>query len=293
MVRPGGTGVSPVCTCFSRDGEKGHGAESCCAVVTSPEGTPCPADRIWVKLRSAISLLTETIFFEFDMARRSKSVDSSRQRQSGESTGPLRLRIVGGEFRGRVLKYSGDRRVRPMKDRTREAIFNLLGPTIRGTYAWDLFAGTGAMGLEAISRGAIGAALLEQHIPTAKLIRENVESLGLVDRVRRVQADAFHWIASTRDLSGFAGIDPAIPWIVFCCPPYAFFAERLDAMRSLLRDLHPRAPQGSQFVIEAEIPFDFNQLWPDEWRVRNYAPATVAILEIQHGSDDPIHLPTV
>ncbi|MCA9150657.1 MAG: RsmD family RNA methyltransferase, partial [Planctomycetales bacterium] len=93
--------------------------------------------------------------------------------------GPLKLRIVGGSMRGRPLRYSGDRRVRPMKDRTREAVFNLLGPRVRGMYAWDLFAGTGAMGFEAISRGAIGATLIERHIPTSKLVRENAETLEI------------------------------------------------------------------------------------------------------------------
>ena len=75
------------------------------------------------------------------------------------------LRIIGGEFRGRRLHYSGDRRTRPMKDRLREAVFNLIGPDIRGKHAIDLFAGTGALALESLSRGAKSATLIEQHHP--------------------------------------------------------------------------------------------------------------------------------
>ena len=91
-------------------------------------------------------------------------------------------RIVGGEFRGRKLLYSGDRRVRPMKDRVREAVFNLIGPAVRGTHAIDLFAGTGALGLEALSRGAASALFVERHFPTADVIRQNVETLGVSNR---------------------------------------------------------------------------------------------------------------
>ncbi len=63
---------------------------------------------------------------------------------------PTVLRIIGGVHRGRKLEYSGDPRTRPMKDRVREAVFNLLGPDVAGKYVIDLFAGTGALGLEAL-----------------------------------------------------------------------------------------------------------------------------------------------
>src|SRR6185369_13778531 len=78
------------------------------------------------------------------------------------------LRIIGGKLRGRKLQYSGDLRTRPMKDRVREAVFNLLGPGVKGSHAIDLFAGTGALGLEAISRGAAQATLIERHLPTSR-----------------------------------------------------------------------------------------------------------------------------
>ncbi len=72
-------------------------------------------------------------------------------RASGRTPQPVAgLRIIGGQFRGRRLRYGGDPRTRPMKDRLREAVFNLIGPMVRGTHALDLFAGTGALGLEAL-----------------------------------------------------------------------------------------------------------------------------------------------
>src|SRR5262245_27839595 len=88
-------------------------------------------------------------------------------------------RIIGGALRGRKLIYTGDPRTRPMKDRVREALFNRLSTSVRNKHAIDLFAGTGALGLEAMSRGASGATLVDRHFPTAELIRQNAASLGI------------------------------------------------------------------------------------------------------------------
>ena len=87
------------------------------------------------------------------------------------------MRIVGGKYRGRQIRYDGDARTRPMKDRVREAVFNLVGPAVKGTIVWDLFGGTGAMALEALSRGADRATIVERRFPTADVIRENVSRL--------------------------------------------------------------------------------------------------------------------
>jgi 16S rRNA (guanine966-N2)-methyltransferase len=93
------------------------------------------------------------------------------------------LRVIGGTLRGRLIAYSGELCTRPMKQRVREAMFNLLGPRVVGTQVFDLFAGTGALAWEALSRGAQRATLIERHFPTTRLIRENATSLGLTDRI--------------------------------------------------------------------------------------------------------------
>src|ERR1041384_2997332 len=80
------------------------------------------------------------------------------------------VRIIGGTFRGRRLQYHGDPVVRPMKHRTREAIFNLVSTECAGRHAIDLFAGTGALGLEALSRGAASATFIEKHVPWARVV---------------------------------------------------------------------------------------------------------------------------
>jgi 16S rRNA (guanine966-N2)-methyltransferase len=157
-----------------------------------------------------------------------------------------------------------------MKDRVREAVFNLVGPSIAGKLAIDLFAGTGALGLEGISRGAARAIFMEQHFPTAAVIRENAQLLGVADRCQILPGNAF--IGAQRITAG------ELPWVVFCSPPYAFYTERAAEMLALIEGLMQRAPPGSAFVVESDAAFN-NELLPnaDAWDVRQYPPAVVAI----------------
>ncbi|MDX1948276.1 MAG: RsmD family RNA methyltransferase [Pirellulaceae bacterium] len=182
------------------------------------------------------------------------------------------LRIVGGKMRGRTLTYSGDLRTRPMKDRVREAVFNLIGPRVVGSHAVDLFAGTGALGLEAISRGAAGATFIERHHPTTKLIEQNAAKLGIGGQVAVLFADTFFWAREPQ-------LPADRPWLVFCSPPYEFYVSRADDMLALLGRLHAAAPAESVFVVEADERFAFGQLpQPATWDIRTYPPAVVGIL---------------
>lgn len=158
-----------------------------------------------------------------------------------------------------------------MKERVREAVFNLIGPAVREKHALDLFAGSGALGLEAISRGAAGATLVEQHFPTAKIIRQNVTALGLEELTQIVTASAFVWLKQRPEL-------PRIPWVVFCSPPWDFFVQRSCEILELIGGLMQSAPAESIFAVEADEHFDF-ALLPDAdaWDVRRYPPAVVGI----------------
>ena len=158
-----------------------------------------------------------------------------------------------------------------MKDRTREAVFNLIGPIANTMHAVDLFAGTGAMGIEAVSRGASGATLIEIHEPSAKVIRDNVQALGLQDNVEVITADSFRWVKQDPAL-------PSAPWLTFCCPPYRLYTDRLDDLMALLDQLQRRALSSSVFVVEADATFDMARLSSSaEWRFRDYPPARVAV----------------
>jgi 16S rRNA (guanine966-N2)-methyltransferase len=133
------------------------------------------------------------------------------------------MRIVGGRFRGRALAGPRTDAIRPTSDRLRETIFNVLAHAyddpVAGTRVLDLFAGTGAMGLEALSRGAAFALFVDNGAEARGLIRANVETLGVGGQSRLFRRDA------TR--MGKAAPNEPLS-LVFCDPPYG-------------KDLAPRA----------------------------------------------------
>lgn len=186
------------------------------------------------------------------------------------------LRVIGGNLRGRKIAYTGDPRTRPMKDRVREALFNLLGPSVKGSHVLDLFAGTGALGIEALSRGASRATFFEKHFPTAELLGKSLAELGLLERGEVIAGDTFLQVRRMRrDGPCFAVVEP---WVIFCSPPYDFYVDRRDETLKLLDDLLAQAPLRSVLIVEADRRFDFTQLpHADQWRVRDYAPAVVGI----------------
>jgi 16S rRNA (guanine966-N2)-methyltransferase len=88
------------------------------------------------------------------------------------------LRLVGGRHRGRKLKFPSARGLRPTADRTRETLFNWLAPVINGSVCLDLFAGSGALGFEALSRGARHVTMLEMAMPVFRQLQQNADLLG-------------------------------------------------------------------------------------------------------------------
>ncbi len=126
------------------------------------------------------------------------------------------MRIVGGSLRGRRIAVPSGRSVRPTSDRAREAVFNILahgmGVGLDGARVLDLFAGSGAYGLEALSRGAASAVLIDNAAPSLEVIQTNVEDLEVADRARIVRADAAR-------LTNEAGISGPFD-LVFLDPPY-------------------------------------------------------------------------
>jgi 16S rRNA (guanine966-N2)-methyltransferase len=162
-----------------------------------------------------------------------------------------------------------------MKDNIREALFNLVGGWVKEKVVFDLFAGTGAMGLEALSRGAKKCFFIERHIPTVRVIQENVLSLDPDLSVEISSSDTFFWV---RQFLKTPGQWPTDAWIVFCCPPYSFYVDRLDDVLKMVGDLMAIAPEGSVFVVESDGRFDPGVLPdPDSWSVRKYSPALVAV----------------
>lgn len=227
---------------------------------------------------------------------------AKRRQKSDIPTEAIDLRIIGGRFRGTKLtseplvhttgNVAGERVTRPMKHRVRESIFNLIGKDAEGKHAMDVFAGTGALGLEALSRGAASCLFIERHVPTAELVKQNIKAMGVEDRCELMMASAFVW--AQRDLPKGEGgpkgaaANPLSPWLAFISPPYAFYLERQDEMLMLIEAILKHAPPESMLVVEADQRFDFSLLpgrvkehrSESGWDVREYAPAVVGVLRI-------------
>lgn len=190
---------------------------------------------------------------------------------AGQHEPATTMRVIGGKLRGRQFDYSGDSTTRPMKDRVREAVFNLLGTDVQGKWAIDLFAGTGALAFEAVSRGSVGATLIERHFPTVKLLTQNAAKLGLTDQLQIVTGSSLLWGRSP-------DAPLSAPWLVFCSPPYAMYVDQKTELLELLKQMLSVGPPGTILVVESDERFS-----PDDlpvtltWDVRQYPPAQVAI----------------
>ncbi|MCU0585688.1 MAG: 16S rRNA (guanine(966)-N(2))-methyltransferase RsmD [Desulfobacterales bacterium] len=150
------------------------------------------------------------------------------------------LRIIAGELRGRRLAAVPGLSTRPTADRTRESIFNILGETVRGAQVLDLFAGTGAYGIEALSRGAATAVFVDIAGPALKVLAANLAACRLEARARVIRWDA------GRDLNCLRS-GAALFQLVFIDPPYhaGLVAPALRNLESA-RCLAP----GARIVVE-------------------------------------------
>jgi 16S rRNA (guanine966-N2)-methyltransferase len=104
------------------------------------------------------------------------------------------VRIVGGDAKGRRLKHPRTAGTRPVVDRVKTALFDILGERVIDARFLDLFAGTGSVGLEALSRGATHATFIELSQQVAAVLRENVRTTGLADRAEVIRGDAFRFL---------------------------------------------------------------------------------------------------
>lgn len=122
-------------------------------------------------------------------------------------TTPNQLRIVGGAWRGRKLSFLDSAGLRPTPDRVRETLFNWLAPVVEGSRCLDLFAGSGALGFEAASRGAADVVMVERDAAVAKHLREQQQRLNAA-QIQVVQADALQYLAGAARPFEIVLLDP-------------------------------------------------------------------------------------
>jgi 16S rRNA (guanine966-N2)-methyltransferase len=169
--------------------------------------------------------------------------------------GGLSMRVIGGKFRSRTLTGPGKLRIRPTSDRLRETLFNVLGPSVADSFFVDLFAGTGAVGIEAVSRGAREVAWIEASPKAVRLIRRNLDSLEIHDGAELIEAQA------ERGLERIA-LQHRVADFVFLDPPYEA-VPACEAVLNFLDTSHVLAPYGLVIVehsSKVELPLRLTRL---------------------------------
>jgi 16S rRNA (guanine(966)-N(2))-methyltransferase RsmD len=173
------------------------------------------------------------------------------------------LRIVAGSLKGRRITCTVTPALRPMPDRVRESLFNILNPVIANRPFFDLFAGTGAVGLEALSRGAAPVEFIESDGRVAAEIGNHLQLWGMASATKIRRADVYRWAERWQP--------PGEAVVVFLGPPYPDYERRLDDLMATIGILEAKIAVGSVLVLQSEKSFDARALpEPEAWDHRLY-----------------------
>lgn len=177
-----------------------------------------------------------------------------------------RLRVAGGEARGRRLK--APKNIRPTQDMVKQAIFNMVGPEIDGARVLDLFAGSGALGIEALSRGAAAVTFVDRQPRGLAILRQNLDALGVKERARVVRGDVVHWLESSPD-------EVRSATLVFLDPPYddVVFDRSLRALDRALGNAAVYAEHSKRQEMPALTRLEVD-------RERRYGDTVVTVLRV-------------
>lgn len=168
---------------------------------------------------------------------------NSRRNKKTSANGQQNLvRIIGGMWRGRKLQFPDVEGLRPTSDRVRETVFNWLAPIIPNAHCLDLFAGSGAMGLEALSRGAASAILVEKNTVAATALQQHCKLLNTVNATI-VHGDALNWLTTQTNNTPFD--------VVFLDPPFDS-----DLLQSAIEILEQKSLLTEQCHIYIETPIE-------------------------------------
>jgi 16S rRNA (guanine966-N2)-methyltransferase len=197
------------------------------------------------------------------------------------------MRIVGGSARGRALKSPRDESVRPTPDRVRQALFNILGWLVDDAQVLDLFAGSGALGIEALSRGATRCVFTELDAEVISLIKENVEHLGFAAQAEVIRGDAYKIISRLLPFNTQFNL-------VFVAPPYSQIADAAGRARlmALFAEMAERGLLAGNvmIVIQHDSYYDFLDALPpgfEQTDFRAYGRTRIAFIEKPGQSPKP------
>jgi 16S rRNA (guanine966-N2)-methyltransferase len=187
-------------------------------------------------------------------------------------TTQAQLRIVAGDLKGRQLMVAVHPGMRPTPQAVREALFSILGPGVAGRPFFDVFAGTGINGLEALSRGATRAVFVERDGRLAGAIDSQLSKFRVADRGVVVRGDVYRWAERW--------LPPNEPVNIYLSPPFPDLTKRADEFHNLVATLQRLAPADSVLALQLETGFEVATLPdPDRWDVRKYGRNLLAFWE--------------
>jgi 16S rRNA (guanine966-N2)-methyltransferase len=196
------------------------------------------------------------------------------------------MRIIAGTFRSRQLKSLKGMALRPTSDKLRETLFNVLGELVVAARFADLFAGTGAVGIEALSRGAREAIFVEKHPPAIVLIKKNLESLGIPKGVRVLPLDA---LQALKRMAEESGASSARVDILFIDPPYAE-TEQYKNVLSFLGSANLLA-ENAVVIAEHQRSLDLPETFGKLERVRVLRQGDAALTFFRFRPPSPTEMP--
>ncbi len=173
----------------------------------------------------------------------------------------MNLRLIAGKFGGRTIEGSGTNRTHPMGERIRGSLFNIIGDEIEGAKVLDAFAGSGSLGLEALSRGAKFATFIERDRVAQNVIGSNVKKLGVTGETKLIKAPVASWLSTTDEQFD----------IIFADPPYHDL--QLSTVGKLTKLLKPNGLMVLSYTGKGEVPTELGVVVVDN---RSYGDAVLA-----------------
>jgi 16S rRNA (guanine(966)-N(2))-methyltransferase RsmD len=173
------------------------------------------------------------------------------------------IRIIAGNLRGRKITCTVTPDLRPTPDMVRGAYFSILGNAVPDRLFVDIFSGSGVVGIEALSRGASSALLVERDPELAKGIESHLRAFDLTRQAKLYRTDAYRWVA--------AWVAPKDPVNVWLSPPFADLTDKIDDLIHAILTLQTKVAEDSVIVVQAEhgSPLDEREELRD-WEVRRY-----------------------
>jgi 16S rRNA (guanine966-N2)-methyltransferase len=182
------------------------------------------------------------------------------------------VRIIAGEFRGRKLLPPADQSTRPITDRAKQSLFDILTPHLDGAHVYDLFAGTGSMGLESLSRGVAHATFFESNLSALRLLDQNIAALKVQPRTTVIRSNLFHWFSAAKSTEKKADL-------IFLDPPYRYLTECPDDLLKLAETLIPHLIPQSLIIFrhDEKDTLNFPGFTPID--IRTYGSMQIEIIK--------------